>query len=174
MKFSTTVQSTTSQNVDKILSEKLERIIKAIHFYSNTSGIKHCGFSFIADGMLRKEIQPFANNNINITEAKCLLLFYTWNKLPSPEINISSNPVIEKIHDSVPHENFRLNVQNTYQAMDAGLKMAAVENVNAFLIEDLHYDQIDSLLHLKQTGLRSVAFLALSYNEPLPVGMRNE
>ncbi len=161
---------------DRLPSEKLERIVKTINLYSNTSGIKCCDIKFIDDKLLRQKIKPLANNNINITQALHLLLFYTWEKLPLPIINpfnylhsvsISraivkdGNTPVKKSNSQAATTNFSHNVQNTYQALNAGLRAAAAEQVDAFLIEDLHYNQVDKLLQLEQNGFRSVAFLAL-------------
>lgn len=158
----------------KILPEKLDRILNEI--FLSCQAIEHCRFIFIKDKLLRKKIQPLANNNNNITGALYLLLFYTWDKSSFSEKNPfnyfqtkniltatkkSDKMIAKEIYKQPTHSNFILNVQSTYQSMDAVLKRAAIENIEANLIEDLHYHEIDELLELKRLGLRSVALLAI-------------
>ena len=164
---------------DKIPKEKLDRIIKTINLSANIAGIKCCAITFINDAVVRRKIQPFANNHPQITAAEHLILFFTWDKLPPKEIDLFnclytiSNLTIIKGNNAVMEinakqfivTNFRLNVQNTYQALGAGLKAAALEDIGAVLIEDLRHRHIDKILQLKQNELRSVAFLALNHHE---------
>lgn len=170
-------------NGDKVPDEKVDNILKAIQLTPSSMGLQPYTVLVITDPELKKQIQPIANNQSQITDSSHLLVFAAWaditpqqveeyiqhtattrNMLPE-KLNGFKNILLDTITKNTPEENYQWAARQAYIAFGTAIAAAAEQRVDATPMEGFNAAALDELLQLKQKGLRSVTLLPLGYRD---------
>lgn len=168
-------------NGNKVPQEKVDTILEATRLSASSFGLQPYKILVIENEALRKQIQQVAYNQPQITECSHLLVFAAYDDITEASVEEYINH-IAKVRDIATESlnGFRstlLNVANTgtkeqhyqwaarqtYIAFGTAIVAAAGEEVDATPMEGFNAEALDTLLHLKEQGLRSVTLLALGY-----------
>jgi nitroreductase len=162
--------------------EKVERILEAIRLAPSSIGLQPYSVIVVTDPELKQQILPIANNQQQVIDSSHLLVFAAWNKITEERVedfirlnaatrNVSIESLatlrgyLDKISQRSDEENFQWAARQAYIAFATGIAAAAEERVDATPMEGFDNEALDSLLHLKEKGLRSVTLLPLGYRE---------
>jgi nitroreductase len=170
-------------NGQKVNDEQLHHILDAIRLAPSSLGLQPYTILVVENPELRKQIQPIAYNQPQITEASHLLIFAAWENITEEQIEqyinlIASerampvsaladfkNTIQHSVQSQSGEQLFQWNARQTYIALGIGVAAAALENVDATPMEGFDHAAVDALLGLPEKGLRSLAFLTLGFRD---------
>lgn len=164
-------------------AEKLERILEAIRLTASSSGLQPYEILVITNPELREKIKPIANGQTQITDCTYLLVFAAWDTYTTERINQAFD-MTEKIRNFTSDSgtayrqmllknyptrdaeiNFTHAAKQAYIGLGTALIAAAFEEVDSTPMEGFDPQALDSLLNLREKGLRSVVLLPLGYRK---------
>jgi len=161
--------------------EKVDRILEAVRLTASSSGLQPYEVFVVTNKELREKIKPLAWNQEQITDCSHLLVFAAWDNYTAERINNMFDLVnAQRGIKSEGWENYRQMLLDTYLPRDAevnyqhaarqayiglgtALIAAAEEHVDATPMEGFDPKAVDTVLNLKERGLRSVVLLPLGY-----------
>lgn len=167
----------------KIPAEKLQNILEAIRLSASSAGLQPYNIIIVDDKELLEKIKGVANNQPQITEASELLIFAAWsnfnqnqidsyinNIAATREIDVSSLNGLKGMlgnmySNRTPEQLFEWAARQSYIALGTGLAAAAMEEVDATPMEGFSNEQLDTLLGLKEKGLKSVSLMVLGFRD---------
>lgn len=170
-------------NGNKVPDEKVDNILKAIQLTPSSMGLQPYTILVITDPELKKQIQPVANNQSQITDSSHLLVFAAWadittqqveeyiqntattRSMPSEGLEGFKNMLLGIITKNTTEENFQWAARQAYIAFGTVIAAAAEERVDATPMEGFNAAALDELLQLNEKGLRSVILLPLGYRD---------
>ena len=174
--------ATKKMNPAKVVpQEKVDRILEAIRLTASSSGLQPYEVFVVTNKEVREKIKPLAWNQQQITDCSHLLVFAAWDNYTAERINTMFDLVNEQRGiKSEGWENYRQMLLDTYVPRDAevnyqhaarqayiglgtALIAAAEEQVDATPMEGFDPKAVDTVLNLKERGLRSVVLLPLGY-----------
>jgi len=174
--------ATKKMNPAKVVpQEKVDRILEAIRLTASSSGLQSYEVFVVTNKEVREKIKPLAWNQQQITDCSHLLVFAAWDNYTAERINTMFDLVNEQRGiKSEGWENYRQMLLDTYVPRDAevnyqhaarqayiglgtALIAAAEEQVDATPMEGFDPKAVDTVLNLKERGLRSVVLLPLGY-----------
>ena len=174
--------ATKKMNPAKVVpQEKVDRILEAIRLTASSSGLQPYEVFVVTNKEVREKIKPLAWNQQQITDCSHLLVFAAWDNYTAERINTMFDLVNEQRGiQSEGWENYRQMLLDTYVPRDAevnyqhaarqayiglgtALIAAAEEQVDATPMEGFDPKAVDTVLNLKERGLRSVVLLPLGY-----------
>jgi nitroreductase/dihydropteridine reductase len=170
-------------NGNKIPSEKLDVILKAIQLTPSSVGLQPYTIFIIEDQELKEKIQKVAYMQPQVAESSHLIVFAYWKKITAENIA----DYIKLIADTrgVTEESlagFKTSVDNgilgrsdevnaqwaarqAYIELGYGLIAAAAEKIDATPMEGFDADALDEILGLNEKGLHSVVIMTLGYRD---------
>lgn len=174
--------ATKTMNGSKIPQEKLDTILNAIALAPSSFGLQPYSILIIENKELLEKMQPIAMNQPQITKASAVLVFATWDHLTQARIddfislNISERNQTEEslkqlragIESQLQNsdaDNFVWNSKQTYIALGIALVAAADEKIDSTPMEGFDKELLDTLLQLKEKGLRSSVIMTLGYRD---------
>jgi len=175
--------ATKRMNGQKVPQEKLDYILEAIRLAPTSYGLQPFSVLVIENEEFRKQIQPIAYNQPQILEASYLLIFAAWNDVTDAHIaaymsNVAQTrgiPVetLQGFHNTIAgmterldqEQRFNWAARQAYIAFGTGLAAAAEQKVDATPMEGFDPLGMDTLLGLKEKGLRSVTIMSLGYRD---------
>jgi nitroreductase / dihydropteridine reductase len=169
-------------NGKPVPEEKVERILEAIRLAPSSMGLQPYTVLVIKDAALKKQVLPIANNQQQVVDASHLLVFAAWNNITPEQVDEYINLTAEtrsipveslgafkgallNITDRPAEENFQWAARQSYIAFATAIAAAAEEQVDATPMEGFNSAALDSLLGLKEKGLRSITLLPLGYRD---------
>ena len=174
--------ATKKMNPAKVVpQEKVDRILEAIRLTASSSGLQPYEVFVVTNKEVREKIKPLAWNQQQITDCSHLLVFAAWDNYTAERINTMFDLVNEQRGiKSEGWENYRQMLLDTYVPRDAevnyqhaarqayiglgtALIAAAEDQVDATPMEGFDPKAVDTVLNLKERGLRSVVLLPLGY-----------
>jgi len=174
--------ATKKYNNKKVSKEKLQEIIDAINLSASSTGMQTYRLFVIENPEIRKELG--ANSfNPQVVEASHLLLFAAIDVLTKetirnyiqfvakernmPEENLSDfkKAIESSLLNRTDEENFIWSSKQAYIALGTGLIAAANLQVDATPMEGFDAEKFDTILGLKEKGLKSVVLLSLGYRD---------
>ena len=174
--------ATKKMNPAKVVPQgKVDRILEAIRLTASSSGLQPYEVFVVTNKEVREQIKPVAWNQEQITDCSHLLVFAAWDNYTAERINMMFDLVNEQRGmKSEGWENYRQMLLGTYVPRDAevnyqhaarqayiglgtALIAAAEEQVDATPMEGFDPKAVDTVLNLKERGLRSVVLLPLGY-----------
>jgi nitroreductase len=174
--------ATKKMNPAKVVpQEKVDRILEAVRLTASSSGLQPYEVFVVTNKEVREKIKPVAWNQEQITDCSHLLVFAAWDNYTAERINMMFDLVNEQRGiKSEGWENYRQMLLSTYVPRDAevnyqhaarqayiglgtALIAAAEEQVDATPMEGFDSKAVDTVLNLKERGLRSVVLLPLGY-----------
>lgn len=175
--------ATKRMNKQKVPQQKVDNIIEAIRLSASSIGLQPYSLIVIEKDELKKQITKIANGQPQIEECSHLIVFAAWDNLTNERIDTWLN-LVEKergsiaertlhfanyLRDKALHcpidENFNWIAKQAYIALGTALIAAAAEGVDSTPIEGFKPDDLDTLLNLKEKGLRSVLILPLGFRD---------
>ena len=163
--------------------EKLDQILEAIRLTASSSGLLPYEVIVITNPAIREKIQAIAHGQSQIMDCTYLLVFAAWDNYTAKRINDAFD-MTEKIRDLTSESgtayrqmllkaypsrdaevNFTHASKQVYIGLGTALIAAAYEQVDSTPMEGFDPPALDTLLNLKEKGLRSVVMLPLGYRK---------
>lgn len=163
--------------------EKVDQILEAIRLTASSSGLQPYEVLVITNKELQEKIKPIANGQSQIVDCSHLLVFAAWDTYTAQRIN-NAFDMTEKLRSftSESGKAYREMLLKTYPARDkeinfmhaakqayiglgTALIAAAYEEVDSTPMEGFDPQALDTILNLKEKGLRSVVMLPLGYRK---------
>jgi len=167
----------------KVPQQKVNAILEAARLSASSAGLQPYKIIVVEDEAIKKQLQPAAYNQPQITEASHLLIFAAFEKITAQDIDDFINlqasvkkvsteslaPFKERLVSTIlprtEAENFNWAARQSYIALGTALIAAANEAVDATPMEGFDPVAFDEILELKALGLKSVAMLVLGYRD---------
>ena len=163
-------------------SERVEAIIEAVRMAPTSSGLQPFELFVITNPDLRAKIAEAANGQAQITDGSHLLVFAAWDNYTAARIDEVVDLTVEARGDLptlrgyfdflkanyVPRDpeiNYAHAARQTYIAVGFALLAAAEQQVDSTPIEGFNPEAVDTILGLKERGLRSVVLMPLGYRD---------
>ncbi|MBP4138362.1 NAD(P)H-dependent oxidoreductase [Flavobacterium geliluteum] len=166
----------------KVSNEKVHEIIEAINLSASSVGMQTYRVLVIENQELRKELGK-DSFNAQIIEASHLLVFAAFETVTEEMIDnyiqfvanerdMSVDDLVDfktAIKGGILHrtdeEHFTWSAKQAYIGLGTGLIAAANLEVDSTPMEGFDTEKFDSILGLKEKGLKSVVLLALGYRD---------
>lgn len=157
--------------------------MEAARLSPSSVGLQPYKIIVVEDDAIKKQLQPAAFNQPQITEASHLLIFAAYENITVKDIEDYINlqaavkkvapetlaPFKERLVNTIlprtAEENFNWAARQAYIALGTALIAAANESVDATPMEGFNPAAFDEILQLKNAGLKSVALLVLGYRD---------
>ena len=172
-----------AMNGHKVADDKIERILEAARLAPTSSGLQPFEIFVIKNQEIKEKIKPIAWNQSVISDCSHLLVFAAWDTYTPDRINYMfdfTNKIRgfknegwenyrQMLLDSYPkkdaEENFNHAAKQAYIAFSHAIVAAAFEGVDATPLEGFDPAAVDTILGLKEKGLRSAVLLPLGYRK---------
>ncbi|QCR21503.1 NAD(P)H-dependent oxidoreductase [Pontibacter sp. SGAir0037] len=166
----------------KVSQDKLQTILDAINLSASSVGMQPYRLFVIENQELRKELGKGSFNS-QIADASHLLVFAAYSAVrkehiekyiqyvakvretPAENLADFKNSLESYLLSRTDEENFIWSAKQAYIALGTGLIAAAHLKVDATPMEGFDAEKFDTLLGLKELGLKSVVLLALGYRD---------
>ena len=165
-----------------VATEKVDAIIEAIRMAPTSSGTQPFELLVVTNSELRSRIAIAANGQAQITEGSHLLVFAAWDNYTAERIdevlqmNVDArgeSPTLRGYYDFLkgnylprdPEINYAHAARQAYIAVGFALMAAADQEVDSTPMEGFDTDAVDTILGLRERGLRSVVLLPLGYRD---------
>lgn len=163
--------------------EKVDQILEAIRLTASSSGLQPYEVLVITNKEVREKIKPIANGQSQITDCSHLLVFAAWDTYTAKRINdafdmtetirnfssesgTAYRQMLLKVYPARDAEiNFTHAAKQVYIGLGTALIAAAYEEVDSTPMEGFDPQALDTILNLKEKGLRSVVLLPLGYRK---------
>jgi nitroreductase len=163
--------------------EKVDAIIEAVRMAPTSSGTQPFELIVVTNPDVRSRIAKAAGRQAQITDGSHLLVFAAWDNYTEDRIdevvdlNVQARgdlPLIHAYYDNlksnyVPRDaetNYAHAARQAYIALSIALVAAAEQEVDSTPMEGFDPDAVDTILGLKERGLRSVVLMPLGYRDP--------
>ena len=164
-------------------ADKLERILEAARLAPTSSGLQPFEIIVVTNKAVREQIKPIAWNQAQITDGSHLLVFAAWDNYTVERINMMFDLTNEirgfknegwenyrqMLLGMYPQRDAEVNFQHAarqaYIGLGAALIAAAFEGVDATPIEGFDPSALDTILNLRERGLRSVVIMPIGYRQ---------
>ena len=162
---------------------KVDQILEAIRLTASSSGLQPYEVLVITNKEIREKIKPIANGQSQITDCSHLLIFAAWDNYTAERINTAFD-MTEKIRNFTSESgtayrqmllkaypvrdaevNYTHAAKQAYIGLGTALIAAAYEDVDSTPMEGFDPHALDTILGLREKGLRSVVMLPLGYRK---------
>ncbi|WP_175549216.1 NAD(P)H-dependent oxidoreductase [Planktotalea frisia] len=162
--------------------EKVDAIIEAIRMSPTSSGTQPFEVFVVTNPDVRSKIAEAAGGQAQITDGSHTLVFAAWDNYTAERIdevvdlNVAARgdlPMLHAYYDNlksnyVPREaevNYAHAARQAYIALGIALVAAAEQEVDSTPMEGFSSEAVDTILGLKERGLRSVVLMPLGYRD---------
>lgn len=162
--------------------EKVDAIIEAIRMAPTSSGTQPFEIFVVTNPEIRAQVTKAAGGQAQITDGSHLLVFAAWDNYTDERIdevvdlNIKTRgdlPMLHAYYDNLkatylPRDadvNYAHAARQAYIALGVALIAAAEQEVDSTPMEGFSPDAVDTILGLKDRGLRSVVLMPLGYRD---------
>lgn len=163
-------------------AERVEAIIEAVRMAPTSSGLQPFELFVITNSDLRSKIAEAAYGQAQITDGSHLLVFAAWDNYTAERIdevvqmNVDlrgDSPTLRGYYDFLkgnylardPEINYAHAARQAYIAVGFALMAAAEQEVDSTPMEGFDPDAVDTILGLRERGLRSVVLMPLGYRD---------
>lgn len=168
---------------EKVPEEKVERILEAIRLSPSAYGLQPYKILIISNQTLKEKIKAAAFNQQQVSECSHLLVFAAWNDVTENQVdeylnfaaaergvgiekmNLLRQHIMKFVENHSSKERREWAIRQTYLTLGTAITAAAIENVDSIPIEGFQPDEVDKILNLPESGLRSTALFALGYRD---------
>jgi nitroreductase/dihydropteridine reductase len=175
--------ATKKMNGTAVPKDKVDYILEATRLAPSSSGLQPYQIIAVSNKELLEKIKPIARNQGQITEASHLLVFAAWDnytvdrigevfKRTATERNVPENTMddyknmlVGAYTNREAAINFQHAAKQSYIAFGVALLAAAEQKVDATPMEGFDNEALDTLLNLKEKGLKSTAIMTLGYRD---------
>lgn len=173
-----------AMNGDNVEQKKIDTIIEAARLAPTSSGLQPFEIMVITNQEIKEKIKPVAWNQSVITDCSHLLVFAAWDTYTADRINYMfdlTNDIRgfknegwenyrQKLLSSYPQkddeENFNHAARQGYIALAIAIVAAANQGLDTTPLEGFDPEAVDTILGLREKGLRSVVMLPVGYRAP--------
>lgn len=166
----------------KVSTEDLNKILQATNLSASSTGLQPYRVLVVENEQLRKELVEGSFNS-QISQSSHLLVFAAYDKVTLEQIetyisHIASERGISEdtladfkaalvggLLSRTDEENFHWAAKQAYIGLGTALIAAAELKIDSTPMEGFDSEKFDSLLQLKEKGLRSVVLLSLGYRD---------
>jgi nitroreductase/dihydropteridine reductase len=170
-------------NGENVSEEKIERILEAARMAPTSSGLQPFEIFVIKNQDIKEKIRPVAWNQSVVTECSHLLVFAAWDTYTEDRINYMFDLTNEirgfknegwenyrqMLLSSYPQqdaeENFNHAAKQAYIALGMAMVAAAEQKIDSTPMEGFDANAIDTILGLREKGLRSTVLLPIGYRK---------
>ena len=163
--------------------DKVDQILEAIRLTASSSGLQPYEVLVITNKEIREKIKPIANGQSQIVDCSHLLVFAAWDNYTAERINnafdmterirnftseagTAYRQMLLKVYPARDAEiNFTHAAKQVYIGLGTALIAAADAQVDSTPMEGFEPEALDTILNLKEKGLRSVVMLPLGYRK---------
>ncbi len=162
--------------------EKVDAIIEAIRMSPTSSGTQPFEVFVVTNPDVRSKIAEAAGGQAQITDGSHTLVFAAWDNYTAERIdevvglNVAVRgdlPMLRAYYDNlkssyVPRDaevNYAHAARQAYIALGIALVAAAEQEVDSTPMEGFSSEVVDTILGLKERGLRSVVLMPLGYRD---------
>jgi len=163
--------------------EKVDRIIEAARLAPTSSGLQPYEILLVTNPEIRKEITAVAWNQQQVVDGSHVLVFAAWDDYTAERINHMFDLTNEvrgfrnegweayrqQLLATYPQRgadvNFSHTARQAFIGLGAAIIAAAFEEVDCVPMEGFDPAAVDTILKLRERGLRSVAMLPLGYRQ---------
>lgn len=163
--------------------EKVDAIIEAIRMAPTSSGTQPFELFVVTNPDVRSKISAAAGGQAQITDGSHVLVFAAWDTYTAERIdevvalNVEARGDLPRLHayyenlksHYLPRDaetNYAHAARQAYIALGIALVAAAEQEVDSTPMEGFDPDAVDTILGLKERGLRSVVVMPLGYRDP--------
>lgn len=172
-----------AMNGKKVDEEIIDRILEAIRLAPTSSGLQPFEVIVVTNPAVKEEIRKIAWNQPQITDCSHLLVFAAWDNYTKDRINYMFDLTNEirgfknegweayrqKLLAFYPNQdaqtNFEHAARQTYIPLMAAMTQAIEDGVDSTPMEGFEPEALDSILGLREKGLRSTLLLPLGYRD---------
>lgn len=169
-------------NTNSVSTADLNQILEATNLSASSAGLQPYRVFIVENATLRKELAE-GSFNTQISESSHLLVFAAFDKItkgridsfiaylakgrnvPEEALADYKTALVSGLLSRSDEENFNWSARQAYIAMGTALIAAAELKIDSTPMEGFDSGKFDSLLGLKEKGLRSVVTLALGYRD---------
>jgi nitroreductase/dihydropteridine reductase len=169
-------------NTAKVSAAEIIKILEATNLSASSTGIQPYRIFVVENAAMRKKLAE-GSFNAQISQSSHLLVFVAFDKVTREHIDqfishlaLERNLPEEALADykaalvagllsRSDEENFNWSARQAYIAIGTALIAAAELKIDTTPMEGFDGEKFDSLLGLKQLGLKSVVALALGYRD---------
>lgn len=170
-------------NPEKVVpQEKVDAIVDAIRMAPTSSGTQPFELIVVTNAEVRKQITEAASGQAQISDGSHLLVFAAWDNYTEERIdevvalNVQARgdlPMLHAYFDNLKANyltrgadiNYAHAARQAYIALGVALLAAAEQEVDSTPMEGFSSDAVDSILGLRERGLRSVVLMPLGYRQ---------
>lgn len=162
--------------------EKVDAIIEAIRMSPTSSGTQPFEVFVVTNPDVCSKIAEAAGGQAQITDGSHTLVFAAWDNYTAERIdevvglNVAARgdlPMLRAYYDNlkssyVPRDaevNYAHAARQAYIALGIALVAAAEQEVDSTPMEGFSSEVVDTILGLKERGLRSVVLMPLGYRD---------
>lgn len=175
--------ATKKMNGKPVSQEKVDTILKAAHLAPTSSGLQPFEIIVVTNPELKEEIKAVANGQSQITDSSHVLIFAAWDRyteerinavfkymnaergVPDSQTDAYRTSLINAYTTQTAEQNFEHAARQAYIAFGTAIAAAAELQVDATPMEGFDNEALDSLLNLREKGLKSVTILPLGYRD---------
>jgi nitroreductase len=172
-----------AMNGENVSEDKIERILEAARMAPTSSGLQPFEIFVIKNQDIKEKIRPVAWNQSVVTECSHLLVFAAWDTYTEDRINYMFDLTNEirgfknegwenyrqMLLSSYPQqdaeENFNHAAKQAYIALGMAMVAAAEQKIDSTPMEGFDANAIDTILGLREKGLRSTVLLPIGYRK---------
>ena len=175
--------ATKAMNGKVVPQEKIDNILEAIRLAPTSSGLQPFEVFVVTNDETKASIREIAWNQPQVTDCSHLLVFAAWDTYTEDRINHMfdlTNQIRgfknegwenyrQMLLSSYPQKdaeaNFEHAARQTYIAFMAAIAQAAFDGVDNTPMEGFDPAALDTILGLREKGLRSTLLLPLGYKD---------
>jgi nitroreductase/dihydropteridine reductase len=175
--------ATKKMNPEKVVPQKkVDAIVDAIRMAPTSSGTQPFELIVVTNAEVRKKITTAASGQAQISDGSHLLVFAAWDNYTEERIdevvalNVQARgdlPMLHAYYDNLKANyltrdadiNYAHAARQAYIALGVALLAAAEQEVDSTPMEGFSSDAVDSILGLRERGLRSVVLMPLGYRQ---------
>jgi len=172
-----------AMNGKKVAQEKIDNIIEAARLAPTSSGLQPFEIIVVTNQAIKEQIKPVAWNQSVVTDCSHLLVFAAWDTYTEERINKMfdlTNEIrgfknegwenyrkllLNSYPKKSPDENFTHAAKQAYIAFGLAVAAAAYEGVDATPMEGFDPASVDTILGLREKGLRSAILLPIGHRD---------
>jgi nitroreductase/dihydropteridine reductase len=163
--------------------DKVDIIVESIRLAPTSSGTQPFELFIVTNEDVRGEIRKAASDQAQITDGSHCLVFAAWDNYTAERIDEVTQLATDARGDlpmlNAYYENLKANylprdaevnyahaARQAYIALGIAMVAAAEQGVDSTPMEGFDPAKVDTILGLKERGLRSVVLLPLGYRDP--------
>lgn len=166
----------------KVPADQIRRIVEAINLSASSAGLQPYRLFIVENPALKKQLGE-NSFNVQIVESSHVLVFAALEKIseadieryishiaqvrevPEESLTEFRTKLIGHFQGNTDEQNFSWATKQAYIGLGTGLIAAAELKIDTTPMEGFDAQKFDTLLGLKEKGLKSVVILALGYRD---------